>query len=132
MTHNFHAIVGPNGRCECGVLTDGTVVTCGDLLEAYVQRRLAALSASGAGVGADAIRLLREVYQTHRTPTDAEYEAEPCAWCRAVAPILAGVDRQSVDPQRAAADDAIYRAGLQNGKLSAGVNVPPPPCSETT
>jgi hypothetical protein len=52
----------------------------------------AALSASGAGVESEAIRLLREVYQTHRTPTDAEYEAEPCAWCRAVAPILAGVN----------------------------------------
>lgn len=29
---NFHAIVGPNGMCMCGVRDDGTVVTCGELL----------------------------------------------------------------------------------------------------
>jgi hypothetical protein len=49
-----------------------------------------ALSASGAGEEESAaIRLLREVYQTHRSPDHYEYEAEPCDWCRAVAPILA-------------------------------------------
>jgi hypothetical protein len=53
-------------------------------------RPYAALSASGAGEEEPAaIRLLREVYQTHRSPDHYEYEAEPCDWCRAVAPILA-------------------------------------------
>lgn len=31
--HNWHAIVGPSGMCECGVRDDGSVVTCGDLLQ---------------------------------------------------------------------------------------------------
>lgn len=36
MKHNFHAIVGPNGMCECGVRADGSVVTCQGLLEAEI------------------------------------------------------------------------------------------------
>ncbi len=35
---NFHAIVGPNGMCMCGVEADGTVVTCGALLKAEIER----------------------------------------------------------------------------------------------
>lgn len=46
---NFHAIVGPNGMCSCGVEADGTVVTCGGLLEELIQERLAALSAPPVG-----------------------------------------------------------------------------------
>ncbi len=42
MKHNFHAIEGPNGMCACGVKADGTVVTCGALLEEYVQERIVA------------------------------------------------------------------------------------------
>lgn len=30
---NWHAIIGPNGMCLCGVQADGTVVRCGDLLD---------------------------------------------------------------------------------------------------
>ena len=45
MKHNFHAIIGPNGMCECGVRDDGTVVTCGGLLE----QEIAALHGSEAG-----------------------------------------------------------------------------------
>jgi hypothetical protein len=41
--HNFHAIEGPNGMCACGVRADGTVISCGLLLEEYVQRRIGAL-----------------------------------------------------------------------------------------
>jgi hypothetical protein len=33
MAHNWHAIIGPNGMCECGVTADGTVVTCRGLLD---------------------------------------------------------------------------------------------------
>lgn len=40
--HNFHAIIGPNGMCACGVRGDGTVVTCGQLLDELVERRAAA------------------------------------------------------------------------------------------
>jgi hypothetical protein len=59
-------------------------------LKQLIHELLAALSASGAGEEESAaIRLLREVYQTHRNPDHYEYEAEPCDWCRAVAPILA-------------------------------------------
>jgi len=36
---NFHAITGPNGMCMCGVDAHGTVVTCGQLLEAYIRER---------------------------------------------------------------------------------------------
>lgn len=34
---NFHSIIGPNGMCECGVLADGTVVRCGELLESQIR-----------------------------------------------------------------------------------------------
>lgn len=40
---NFHAIEGPNGMCRCGVLADGTVETCGDLLRQYVQAQVRAI-----------------------------------------------------------------------------------------
>lgn len=46
MKHNFHAIEGPNGMCACGVRADGTVVTCGALLEQEISERTAALRAS--------------------------------------------------------------------------------------
>lgn len=39
--HNWHAIIGPNGMCECGVRADGTVVTCGALLREHVEASLA-------------------------------------------------------------------------------------------
>lgn len=41
-TLNFHAIIGPNGMCMCGVDAHGTVTTCGQLLKAYMQEQLAA------------------------------------------------------------------------------------------
>lgn len=33
---NFHAIVGPNGMCMCGVDPDRGVVTCANLLDKYI------------------------------------------------------------------------------------------------
>jgi hypothetical protein len=42
---NFHAIIGPNGMCMCGVKEDGTVVTCGGLLKAQQQQQLEATTA---------------------------------------------------------------------------------------
>jgi hypothetical protein len=48
---NFHAIIGPNGMCMCGVEADGTVVTCGGLLDALIRERRTEDYRSGYSAG---------------------------------------------------------------------------------
>ncbi len=58
---NWHSIVGPNGMCECGVKADGTVVTCGKLLDVYVREQ-------AARIGAAAL----EKYGQHQYPCEKD------------------------------------------------------------
>jgi hypothetical protein len=61
---NFHAIIGPNGMCMCGVEADGTVVTCGALLRAQQASEVEALRAALADImekaGSHTVEMRRE------------------------------------------------------------------------
>lgn len=77
MKRNWHAIEGPNGMCACGVTADGTVVTCGRLLEDEIADRLAVLEAHQTALRE---ALLKVTEHMDRAGGDA-YAMPECPWC---------------------------------------------------